>query len=362
MTIIQSESFIFDPRPFIPLVTTVKRYWGPSTTLNDDNPTALTLIFAHGTGFHKEHWEPSIEDLYDIVEQQSNPASRLRIREVWSIDAPNHGDAAVLNEGVLQWSYEPIFRWDDYGRMIHAFLAGLGKGVNADFRGHNLVGIGHSMGAISMLLSLNYFPSLTFQSIILIEPMTMSQSNSVGPSNFLAEGAAKRRDTWASKEEAYKSFKSRKAWAGWDDRVLRIYVECGLRELPTGEYPDKEQKGVTLKCTRRQETASYRDTHGFSIIYRDFATYCKRVPIHSDTNDPSPTHPNSPSQVKQDVNDNAVGGVHNFASFSRVEGAGHLAPQTHPRGVAERIYEALTMTGHNRTRTPIQKGQVTAKL
>ncbi|KAF5372586.1 hypothetical protein D9758_005200 [Tetrapyrgos nigripes] len=253
---LQSECFIFDPRPNIPLVTTAKRYWDPSTALKDVDPTALTLVFAHGTGFHKEQWESSIEDLYDIVdsEQQQreqaqsscNPTYKttpeLRIREVWSSDAPNHGDASVLNERVFTYAV----RWDEYGRMIHAFLAGLGTGVNFDFRGHNLVGIGHSMGAISMLFSLNYFPSLTFQSIILIEPMTLSQSYFVGASNFLAEGAAKRRDTWASKEEAYKSFKSRKPWAEWDDRVLRIYVECGLRELPTGDYPDKEQRGVIV--------------------------------------------------------------------------------------------------------------------
>ena len=31
----------------------------------------------------------------------------VQIREV-SIDAPNHGDAAVLNEYTLQWGYHPI--------------------------------------------------------------------------------------------------------------------------------------------------------------------------------------------------------------------------------------------------------------
>jgi len=100
---IQSESFVFDPRPNFPLVTTANRYWAPSSKSVDD-PTALTLIFAHGTGFHKEIWLPIIEDLYTLAENHGS----LRIREVWSIDAPNHGDAAVLNEKDLQWGYEPI--------------------------------------------------------------------------------------------------------------------------------------------------------------------------------------------------------------------------------------------------------------
>jgi len=39
--------------------------------------------------------------------------------------------------------------WEEYGRSIHLFLAGLGTGVDVDFTGHKLVGVGHSMGAVS---------------------------------------------------------------------------------------------------------------------------------------------------------------------------------------------------------------------
>ena len=56
--------------------------------------------------------------------------------------------------------------WEEYGRSIHLFLSGLGKGVDVDFRGHNIVGIGHSMGAVSLYAfphtpspSTNPFPS-----------------------------------------------------------------------------------------------------------------------------------------------------------------------------------------------------------
>ena len=51
-----------------------------------------------------ESQAPAEEDLYTLVRNHGG----LRIREVWSIDAPNHGDAAVLNEKDLQWGYEPI--------------------------------------------------------------------------------------------------------------------------------------------------------------------------------------------------------------------------------------------------------------
>lgn len=86
---------------------TAKRYWRASHNLDDDADTdALTLVFAHATGYLKEIWEPTIEHLYDCLEKGES-SSPVRIRDVWAIDAPNHGDAAVLNEEALEWGYSP---------------------------------------------------------------------------------------------------------------------------------------------------------------------------------------------------------------------------------------------------------------
>lgn len=62
--------------------------------------------------------------------------------------------------------------------------------------------------------------------LILVELMSMNQK--AGQSTaFLSTGAAKRRDIWPSREEAYKQLKTRNPWKGWDDRVVRIYVVSG---------------------------------------------------------------------------------------------------------------------------------------
>lgn len=110
MVSLASQSYVFDPRPNFPLLLTAKRYWSPTSRhLND--PDAFTLIFAHGTGFHKEHYEPTIQDLYGLIPDSGSP----KIREAWSIDCPNHGDAAILNEETLRWGgYEPI--------CVHPFM------------------------------------------------------------------------------------------------------------------------------------------------------------------------------------------------------------------------------------------------
>ncbi|PSR72142.1 hypothetical protein PHLCEN_2v11990 [Hermanssonia centrifuga] len=183
--------------PALPI--TAKRYW--NAEYYPDDPEAVTLICTHGTGFHKEHWEPTLEHLYDKL-ANSNPT--IKVRDAWSIDAPNHGDAAVLNEEVLQWGYTSVFGWEEYARSVHAFLTGLGKGVDVDFQSRKLVGIGHSMGAITL---------------------------------------------WKSKPLLHEA------------HISLLLQDYGLRPLPTADYPDRID-GVTLKCPRAQEAVrqsySYR--------------------------------------------------------------------------------------------------------
>ena len=56
----------------------------------------------------KEHWEPTLEFLYALLGASGPSGQGVRIREAWSIECPNHGDAAVLNESVLSWGYTPV--------------------------------------------------------------------------------------------------------------------------------------------------------------------------------------------------------------------------------------------------------------
>ncbi|KIM38787.1 hypothetical protein M413DRAFT_237250 [Hebeloma cylindrosporum] len=336
-----TKSYVFDPRPSYPLVSTVKRYWKPdSPYLND--PEALTLVFAHGTGFHKEHWEPVIDDLQAILDKGK---ANTRIREIWAIDCANHGDAAEINEDALKLGLQHCFPWEDYARSIHLFLAGLGTGVDVDFTGHRLVGIGHSMGAVSLGLSRGYYPKIQYASLILCEVMTMAprfQSADPGKSNLFL-GAQKRRDIWPSAEEAYRFMKSRPTWKVWDDRVLRIYVKYGMRALPTKEYPDKE--GVTLKCPRIQEAACFRDPIGNQRLYANLGTLVKEVPTHLIY---GAVDDYIPPEVKKDVIDNAAGGAQNFASIARVAGAGHLVSSTYSseRHLLELILSHTQSAGH----------------
>lgn len=47
-----------------------------------------------------------LEHLYEHLTEPGNVFG-VKVREAWSIECPNHGDAAVLNEDALTWGYLP---------------------------------------------------------------------------------------------------------------------------------------------------------------------------------------------------------------------------------------------------------------
>ena len=106
-----SKSYVFDPRPRLPFQIVAKRYWvGECPDAIDDGAVAstredvLTPVFLHGSGGHKEQWETIVQRLFQ--NQQSAMQSAVRFHDMWSIDMPNHGDSAILNEELLCWGYD----------------------------------------------------------------------------------------------------------------------------------------------------------------------------------------------------------------------------------------------------------------
>ena len=93
------RSYTLPPSADYSLYIIAKRYWLPSFEANAQNPAAKTLIILHSTSFHKETWEPTLEELFKCISQSK---SKVLIRDAWAIDCPNHGESAVLNNQVLE--------------------------------------------------------------------------------------------------------------------------------------------------------------------------------------------------------------------------------------------------------------------
>ncbi|KZT40162.1 hypothetical protein SISSUDRAFT_539707 [Sistotremastrum suecicum HHB10207 ss-3] len=306
--VLSSEYHIVDPRPEYPFQLTVKCY-KPSVPSID----GYTLVFAHGTAYHKEHWEPEIERLFELSRNSDYP-----IREAWSIDCPNHGDAGVLNAKVLQSGYSEMFDWQEYSRSINIFLNQFGDGYFAD---HRLVGIGHSSGATALILAGTYLPTIRFDSVVLCEAL-------------MAAGTLKRNDIWPSKQAAFNDLSKKKIFASWDRRILGIYCEYGLTELPTANYPDKKD-GVTWKCYKYQERATYLDITAKVRAFNYLPHLCKKSRVHIIWGDICDLVPRENHDA---IVDQCEGRA---VSVQRVKGAAHLITQTHPIELADRIFQAL---------------------
>ena len=94
----------------------------------------------------------------------------------------------------------------------------------------------------------------------MIEPMILKASipnpspTNLGPYFLLV--STYRRDTWPSREEAAQTFRTSKAYKSWDKRAIELWIEHGLRDLPTKLYPSGS-KGVTLTTPKHHEVNTY---------------------------------------------------------------------------------------------------------
>ncbi|GLB33185.1 putative alpha/beta hydrolase family protein [Lyophyllum shimeji] len=328
------------PRDGYPLVTTAKRYWLPELEIHASDPEALTLILLHPTSFHKETWEPSLERLLKCSAQ---PGSRVKIREAWALDCPNHGEAGHLNEPVLNLpEFRNNFSCEKYARAAHRFLSdGPYHEAGVDFRQRNLVGIGHSLGANAMLILQHLEPRVPFKSLVIVEPLI----SPAGPHHLnklrsvLVKGAHERRDVWPDRAMAMIALKKRERTQKWDPRITELFVKYAIVPHPGSYEKETPYLGVTLACTRDQEAAMYRDADGPTKPVQDLKKVCTAIPVHMIL---GTVHDFMPARVHEAILDPRYGGI--YATVRKMAGVGHLIPQEAPDELGVAMYDALAST------------------
>ena len=154
-----------------------------------------------------------------------------------------------------------LFRpfWDDDHHQLKSWKL-LGDDLIRYFDQEGLrdiVGIGHSMGGVASVLAMAKRPDL-FSKLVLLEPVILPPRYYL--SRFLpkalrqkmipvAKIALKRKDRWASKEEAFESLSSKRVFKDIPENVFRDYIEYGTKDHKDG--------GVTLSYSKEWEAQVY---------------------------------------------------------------------------------------------------------
>ncbi|OBZ79895.1 hypothetical protein A0H81_00120 [Grifola frondosa] len=305
------------------LALSFKRYTPPLIKRNHHN--SIALLLAHCVSTHKETWEPTLSHLFDLqlaAQRDDFNDSSVWISEAWVVDAPNHGQAAVLNATALLAMPEGISGYC-WARAVGKLL------TSGLILAKQIIGIGHSAGSAIMILSTSTYPldALPYSSMILVEPGMMTReifAEAFKEPVLLKEvmdATKTRKDIWPSRTAALEWFKKREPWRRWDPAVLQLLTQYALRDLPTKTYPDRKN-GVTL-------------TYAFDSLDR-LSELCSTIPVHTIFGS---RHDLIAKETHEGIVDPKQG--RKMASISTVPDSGHLVAQENPAGLALALWRIL---------------------
>ncbi len=183
-------------------------------------------LLAHPTGFHGRVWAPLAERLVAAG------------RRVWSFDFRGHGDSDAPDPA------DGAYRWDGFAADALAVVNHLG--LTGD---PALVACGHSKGAAALVLGEANRPA-TYARIWAYEPIVFpAEVAGLINNDAMAGGARKRRNEYASIEEAYEAYAAKPRLGVMAPASLRAYVDYGLRDRGDGVFE--------LKCRPEVEASVY---------------------------------------------------------------------------------------------------------
>ncbi|CAO1624288.1 unnamed protein product [Parajaminaea phylloscopi] len=246
----------------------------------------VTVVLGHGTGLHKETWEPLLESLltrlYGSVETSEGRARRAipRVAEIWSFDAINCGESVQLNEDILG----EVVHQHDHARDFYNFvtrylpttyLPSAGEPSILERRKdaaaphpRRILFIAHSVSASMLSILCDSRPDL-FAGVALVDPTILKywpemarERTGITNGGGSQLAALVRRDVWPTRAEAEASFRKNRAYKHWHPKTLDLWCRFGIRPRDLGDGNGSGgtgQDSVTiLSCPKKLEAAAYR--------------------------------------------------------------------------------------------------------
>lgn len=257
----------------------------------------VELVFLHANGFHGAVY-------------QSLLAPLAVGRRILAPDMRGHGHTRLPADPAALTSWAPFC--DDALRLLDVLPAPVVLG-------------GHSLGGGVSTLIAAAAPERV-RALALVEPVIAPPPAQAGGrkpddpevhrSKPIAQAAANRRRTFASREAAFEAYKGRGPFKTWPDEALRAYVEDGFADAP---------EGVVLRCDPAWEAQIYM-AFG-SDVWR--AISALRMPLVVRAGETGSTfHPQSELRLRE---------LHPDADIARVPGTTHFLPVERPDVAREAI-------------------------
>lgn len=270
---------------------------------------ARTVLFSHANGFHGRCFDPTIESLVENY-------------QCVSFDLRGHGDSKISPD----WQVE----WRGYGDDALAVAKTLPE---------NKIAVGHSMGGAALVMAALARPDL-FQALILYEPIifpshirdTIQKSSERtdtkgAPSNSMADGARRRRNSFASRNEAFANYASKPPMNAFDERSLHAFVDHGFYDT---------EGIIKLKCAPEHEARNFEmgAIHDTFDRLKNLSVKTWIVTGAQQANQPSGFAVNIAEQIPNSV-------------LTVWQDLGHFGPMQNPERLARLIREVDELTSAN---------------
>lgn len=187
------------------------------------------LVFSHATGFHAATYRPLLDQLAHHM-------------DIIAPDSRGHGESA------LSARPDDLKAWTRYYRDLEQVIHAQNRPV---------ILAGHSIGGMCSLAVAARNPQqvrgVLAMDPVLLEPkqgLSMRVLQWLGRSDrfSLAAGAKRRRADFASAEQAFENYRTKRSFSTWPDEWLRAYTDHAFR--PEGD-------GVRLRCDPAWESRTF---------------------------------------------------------------------------------------------------------
>ncbi len=176
-------------------------------------------------------------------------------------------------EAVDRYGHDPEFPvTDGWGHLVRQAEQNLARVRRGD---EPVILVGHSLGGFLSLMLAAQNPSAVRGVVMLDSPVidgwkagVLRAAKKVGLASRFppAAAAVRRRETFASSQEALGHFSRKRVFSSWDADILRDYVACGICE--PGDEPGASAR---LRFARDVEAQIYQ------TVPHDLARVCRRL-------------------------------------------------------------------------------------